>query len=123
MEVSGKDIHDLAKKIFPICRSLTGNGVRDTLSILKQVLPSLQVFEIPTGSKCWDWTVPNEWNIKDAYIQNSSGEKIVDFQETNLHVLGYSTPVNKVISLSELKKHLHSDPSKPDAIPYRVSYY
>jgi len=122
-EVTGIDIHNLAKKLFPINRSLTGNGVRETLSIVQSILPNLKIKEIETGTKCWDWTVPKEWNIDKAYIENSSGDKIVDFGNSNLHVLGYSIPVNVTLSLELLKNHLYSDPDRPDAIPYRVSYY
>lgn len=113
----------LAKELFPICRSITGNGVRETLKILQREIPDLTIHQIPSGTKCFDWEIPKEWNIRDAYIKNSKGEKIVDFQKSNLHVIGYSTKVNKKISLQELKAHLHSLPDLPDAIPYITSYY
>jgi len=115
-------MYDLAKKLFPINRSITGNGVRKTLKLLNKVHP-LKVYEVPTGTKAFDWTVPKEWNINDAYILNEDGKKIVDFQENNLHVVGYSTPVDKTLSLEELQKHLYSLPEQPDVIPYVTSYY
>src|SRR6056297_2713361 len=115
-------LYELAKKLFPITRSITGNGVRKTLNILSEYHP-IKVHEVPTGTKAFDWTVPKEWNIKDAYILNEDGEKIVDFQENNLHVVGYSTPVDKTLSLEELQKHLYSLPEQPDVIPYVTSYY
>ena len=118
----GKQMHSLATMMFPICRSITGNGVRQTLNILKEEIP-LVIYEVPSGTKVFDWEVPKEWNIREAYIKNSTGEKIVDFKNCNLHVLNYSTPINKKISLEELKKHLSSLPDHPDWIPYRTSYY
>ncbi|HLC19512.1 MAG TPA: DUF4910 domain-containing protein [Candidatus Nanoarchaeia archaeon] len=116
------DMIKLMRQLFPICRSITGNGVRETFKILREVVP-LQVIEVPTGTQAFDWTVPKEWNIKDAYIKNSKGEKIVDFKKSNLHVVSYSTPVNEKISLSELKQKLCTYPELPDAIPYMTSYY
>jgi len=120
--VIGEDMHELMIELFPICRSITGNGLRKTLKILKNHIP-LEIFEVPTKTKAFDWEVPREWNITDAYIKNSKGEKIVDFKKSNLHVLNYSTPINKKISLDELKLHLHSLPEYSDVIPYRTSYY
>ena len=105
----GEDMHELMIELFPICRSITGNGLRKTLKILKNHIP-LEIFEVPTKTKAFDWEVPREWNITDAYIKNSKGEKIVDFKKSNLHVLNYSIPINKKISLDELKLHLHSLP-------------
>jgi len=119
----GKEMHELCHKLFPICRSITGNGFRQSLDILREHVPNLKVIEVPTGTKCFDWEVPKEWNIKDAYIVAPDGKKICDFKQSNLHVLGYSTPINKVISLDELKEHLYSLPDQPDAIPYVTSYY
>ncbi|MEW6602631.1 MAG: DUF4910 domain-containing protein, partial [Nitrospirota bacterium] len=113
---------DLVNRLFPVCRSITGNGFRETMSILREYIP-LTLNEIPTGTKVFDWTVPKEWNINDAYIKNSKGERVVDFRKSNLHVLGYSIPVNKHLSLSELKNHLYTLPDHPDWIPYRTSYY
>jgi aminopeptidase-like protein len=118
----GEEIYRLAAEIFPICRSITGNGVRITLGILQEHIP-LTVHEVPSGTEVFDWTVPPEWNIRDAYIKNPAGEKIVDFQESNLHVLGYSAPIHAKLSIDELKPHLITLPDQPDAIPYRTSYY
>jgi len=118
----GKEMHELISTLFPITRSITGNGVRATLSVLRQHIP-LSVHEVPSGTKVFDWTVPNEWNIRNAYVKNSAGEKVIDFTENNLHVVGYSTPVSMKLSLSELKEHLFTDPVHPDWIPYRTSYY
>ena len=123
MEKVGKESYQLCKDLFPICRSITGNGVRKTLEIIRKYLPDLKTFEVPTGTKAYDWTVPKEWNITDAYIIGPDGNKIVDFKESNLHVVGYSVPVDKTIPLVELQKHLYSIPEQPDAIPYVTSYY
>jgi aminopeptidase-like protein len=117
-----RELTDLMAKLYPICRSITGNGFRETLRIIQEYIP-LTMHEIPTGTKVFDWTVPNEWNIKDAYVKNSKGERVIDFKESNLHVVGYSVPVKIRMPLSELKKHLHSLPDHPDWIPYRTSYY
>jgi len=119
----GNEMHGFAAELFPIPRSLTGNGVRDTLRAIQQKLPELAIHEVPSGTKSFDWTVPDEWNISEAYIITPSGEKIADFSENNLHIVGYSIPVDKTISRSELDSHLHSIPSQPDAIPYVTSYY
>lgn len=118
----GDDMYKLMERLFPINRSLTGNGVRQTLSILKESIP-LQIHEIKTGEKVFDWEIPNEWNIKDAFIEDSSGHKIIKFSDSNLHVLGYSIPVDKTVDLAELNEHLYSIPEQPDAIPYVTSYY
>ena len=118
----GQEIYGLIKELFPICRSITGNGVRETLRILQRYIP-LEIHEVPSGTRVFDWTIPKEWNIRDAYVKNSRGEKIIDFQESNLHVLNYSIPVHKVISLSELREHLFTLPDHPDWIPYKTSYY
>lgn len=119
---TGCEIYDLVKCLYPICRSITGNGVRETLEIIQSHIP-IKIFEVSTGTKVFDWIVPKEWNIRDAYIINSKGEKIVDFQKSNLHVLNYSVPVNKKMRLEELKEHLFSLPEYPDWIPYLTSYY
>ena len=119
---AGDHIYNLVEELFPICRSLTGEGVRKTLRRLQDFIP-LQIHEIASGSQVFDWTVPPEWNIREAWIKNAAGEKVIDFAEHNLHVLGYSTPVDQTISLPELKDHLYSLPDQPEAIPYITSYY
>lgn len=120
---TGKEMYNLLKELFPICRSITGNGVRKTLNILQREIPLLKMYEVPSGTKCFDWEIPLEWNIKDAYVIDPEGKKIIDFQKNNLHVLNYSLPINKTVNKSELLKHLYSIPKKPNAIPYVVSYY
>ncbi len=115
-------MHALATRLFPICRSITGEGVRETLRIIKEYIP-LTIHEVPTGTSAFDWMVPQEWNIRAAYIADRKGDKIVDFRKNNLHVVGYSIPVNKTISRAELEEHLYSLPDQPDAIPYITSYY
>ena len=118
----GKEIIDLIERLYPICRSITGDGVRETLSIISDFIP-LEIHEVPSGSKVNDWDVPLEWNIKDAWIKNNKGEKIIRFSDSNLHVLNYSEPIDKKITLSELKEHLFTLPEHPDWIPYRTSYH
>jgi aminopeptidase-like protein len=113
---------DFVTRLFPICRSITGNGVRKTLDIISEFIP-LERYEIPTGTQVFDWEVPKEWNIREAWIKNSRGEKILDFADCNLHILNYSVPVHKAVSLAELKKHLYTTPDQPDLVPYRTSYY
>lgn len=118
----GPFMYQLMVRLFPICRSITGDGLRETLRILQEHIP-LRFFEIPSGTKVFDWTVPKEWNIRDAFVLDPEGRKIIDFKRNNLHVLGYSVPVDKFISLSELQSHLHSLPDQPDAIPWVTSVY
>ena len=118
----GNEIHALAAEIYPICRSITGDGVRETLRILQRHAP-IEVKEVASGTQVFDWTVPREWNIRSAYIKSGDGRTIVDFKRSSLHVLNYSTPVNGRFSLAELKPHLFSLPDEPDLIPYRTSYY
>jgi aminopeptidase-like protein len=119
---AGDKIFAFAAQIFPICRSITGDGVRQTLRQIGAHLP-LEVREVPTGTQVFDWTIPREWNIRDAYIKNSRGEKVVDFARSNLHVMSYSIPIRKRVTLAELKEHVHTQPEEPDLIPYRTSYY
>ena len=119
----GNQIFELERKLYPICRSITGNGVRETLKIIKSHISDIKVFEVPTGTNVFDWTVPKEWNINDAYVIDPDGDKIIDFQKSNLHVVGYSTPISKTVSLEELQNHLYSIPEQPNAIPYITSYY
>lgn len=119
----GHEMYSWAKALFPIFRSITGPGVRQTLLYIKNILPSLQICEVPSGSKVFDWVVPDEWIIKTAYIADEEGNIIVDFKKNNLHVMGYSAAVDAWVSLDELNVHLHSLPNNPDAIPYVTSYY
>ncbi len=121
-ETAGARAYQLIEELYPICRSITGNGVRQTLSILSKRIP-LQTHEVPTGTKVFDWTVPKEWNIQDAYVKNSRGDRVIDFRNNNLHIVNYSIPVRKKISLYELKKHLFTLPDHPDWIPYKTTYY
>src|SRR5580704_15601140 len=118
----GEEIFAFAAKIYPICRSITGNGLRDTLQHIRAHIP-LEIHEVPTGTAVFDWTIPREWNIRDAYIKSERGEKVVDFARSNLHVMSYSVPVRRRVSLDELKKHIHTLPEQPELIPYRTSYY
>ncbi len=118
----GADMHALAARLFPICRSLTGNGFRETLRMLQEHIP-LTIHEVPSGTQVFDWTVPREWNIKDAWVADGKGNKIIEFKKNNLHVVGYSMPIDKKITLKELEEHLYSLPELPDAIPYTTSYY
>ncbi len=115
-------MYDLIKELFPICRSITGNGVRKSLQIVNKHIP-IEIKEITSGTVVYDWTIPKEWNIRDAYVKDSNGKKIIDFKISNLHVLNYSIPIHKKISLDELKQHLYTLPEHPDWIPYRTSYY
>jgi aminopeptidase-like protein len=119
---TGPQLYELVRELYPICRSITGDGVRRSLEIVKAHIP-LEVHEVPTGTPVFDWVVPREWNIRDAYIKDSTGKRVVDFRKSNLHVLNYSIPINKKISLDELKPHLFTLPEHPDWIPYRTSYY
>jgi aminopeptidase-like protein len=119
---AGREMYELIRELFPICRSITGDGFRQTLKIISQRIP-LEVREVHTGTQVFDWTVPKEWNIRDAYVRNPRGEKIIDFQRSNLEVLNYSAPIHRTMPLTELKDHLFSLPDHPDWIPYRTAYY
>jgi aminopeptidase-like protein len=118
----GKDMHELIGDLYPFCRSITGNGLRQTLNLLRRHIP-LEIHEVPSGTPVFDWTVPREWNIRDAYLRNPSGQKVIDFQKSNLHVVNYSVPIRAKMPLDELKKHLFTLPEHPEWIPYRTSYY
>lgn len=118
----GEALYQLIERLYPICRSITGNGVRQTLNILKEFIP-LELHEVKSGTKVFDWVVPDEWNIHDGYILNGKGEKIIDFKKLNLHVLNYSTPIDEDVSLNELKEHVYTLPDHPDWVPYRTSYH
>ena len=118
----GEEIYQLIESLYPICRSITGDGFRESMQILKNHIP-LELHEVPSGTQVFDWIVPREWNIRDAYIKNEKDEKVVDFQESNLHILNYSIPFSGKVKLTELKEHLFSLPEHEDWIPYRTSYY
>ena len=117
-----RSIDHLLQRLFPIPRSLTGEGNRLSLKILQEIVP-IKLLEYPAGTKVYDWVIPNEWNIREAWIKDANGNKLIDFKECNLHVVGYSEPVNKTISFSELSNNLHRLGDESDAIPYRTTYY
>jgi len=119
---ASEPLMQLARDLYPICRSITGDGVRSTLRRITEEIP-LEIVEVPSGTKAFDWTVPNEWNVREAFIETLGGERVVDFADSNLHVLNYSHAVDKEISREELENHLYSIPDRPDWIPYRTSYY
>lgn len=121
-EEEGGRAYRLIEALFPICRSITGDGLRKSLRMIQETVP-MELHEVPTGTSVLDWVVPNEWNIREAWIKNAKGETIVDFARNNLHVMGYSVPVRRRMSWNELRPHLHSLPETPDLIPYRTSYY
>jgi aminopeptidase-like protein len=118
----GQELYQFAGELFPICRSITGDGVRRTLALIQEKVP-LRTFEVPTGTPVFDWTVPKEWNIRDAFIKTPDGQRVVDFHKSNLHVVSYSTPVHATMPLGELKRRLYTIPDHPDWIPNRTSYY
>ncbi len=109
--------------MFPICRSITGNGFRESLEMLREAVPEIQVYEVPTGTTVFDWTVPKEWNIRGGGIYRLNGDKVIDFKDSNLHIVGYSLPIDKVVSREELLEHVYTMPDQPDWIPYVTSYY
>jgi aminopeptidase-like protein len=119
---TGSKLYNLVSDLYPLCRSITGDGLRQSLGLLQKHVP-ISLSEVPSGTQVYDWTVPKEWNIRDAWIKNSKGKRIVDFQKSNLHVVNYSVPVRQKMSLEELRKHLFTLPETPDWIPYRTSYY
>lgn len=119
----GHAMHNLASRLWPLNRSLTGEGVRQTLTILQEYLPTLAIHEVPSGMTCFDWTVPREWRVREAWVKDASGSKVIDFSRNNLHLVGYSIPVDTHLSLDELQEYLYSLPEQPDAIPYITSYY
>lgn len=118
----GEEMYELARRLYPIPRSITGDGVRETLAILAEHVP-LQVHEVPTGTQVFDWTVPREWNVREAWIKDPSGRTVVDVRDHTLHLVGYSVPVHRRLPLAELREHLHTLPDRPELIPYRTSYY
>jgi aminopeptidase-like protein len=119
---AGEELYKLVAELYPICRSITGDGVRRTLEIIDREI-GLEVHEVPTGTQVLDWTVPREWNVRDAWVADPSGERVIDFQASNLHLVSYSAPVRTTIGLAELKQHLFTLPDHPDWVPYRTSYY
>jgi len=119
---AGDEAYRLIKELYPVCRSITGDGIRQTLARLSEIVP-LQIHEIPSGTQVLDWQIPDEWNIRDAWINDSAGNRVVDFRRHNLHVVNYSEPIDRTLSREELLPHLHSLPDHPDWIPYRTSYY
>jgi aminopeptidase-like protein len=121
-EEEGRQAYAIIQALYPICRSITGDGVRQSLRLLQNTIP-LELHEVPSGTKVFDWTVPKEWNVRDAYIKGATGERVVDFRQNTLHVLNYSVPVHRAMSLAELKPYLFTLPETPDWIPYRTSYY
>jgi aminopeptidase-like protein len=119
----GQEMYKLAERLFPICRSITGAGVRETLHILQEIVPQMTIHEVPSGTQVFDWTVPKEWNIRDAYIEDLDGNRVISFSDSNLHVLGYSAPIDKIVTRYELLDMIYTLPEQPEVIPYVTSYY
>jgi aminopeptidase-like protein len=119
----GEELYKLVAELYPICRSITGDGVRRTLEIVDRELGGLEIHEVPTGTQVLDWTVPREWNVRDAWVADPAGRRVIDFQDSNLHLVGYSVPVRATMGLAELKQHLFTLPDQPDWVPWRTSYY
>lgn len=119
----GQEMYEFAEKLFPIGRSLTGEGVRESLRMIREQIPELEIREVPSGTQVFDWTVPREWEIREGYIEDERGNRIVDYRKNNLHVMGYSTPVDKYVSLEELLQYIKVEENQPDVIPYVTSYY
>jgi aminopeptidase-like protein len=120
--MAGEEMYRLIEELYPICRSITGDGLRATLRRIQKEIP-IAIREVASGTQVFDWTVPREWNIRDGYVKNSAGERVIDFRRSNLHVVNYSVPIRARMPLSELREHLHTLPDRPDWIPYRTSYY
>ena len=118
----GKEMHNFMAELYPICRSITGEGVRETLRAIQKRIP-LEMYEVPSGTKVFDWTVPLEWNVADAYVMSQEGKRVIDFNAHNLHLMSYSSPVRKKMPLADLRPHLFTLPDHPEWIPYRTSYY
>lgn len=121
--MDGNQMYQLAQRLFPICRSITGEGVRATLNVLREYIPEIKIFEVPSGTKVFDWEVPKEWNIEDAWVKDPSGQKIIDFHRCNLEVVGYSLPLDEKWTLAQLLEHIYVQEDQPDVIPYVTSYY
>ena len=120
---AGEQIYCLLERLFPVCRSITGDGVRETLRILQEVVPEIEMYEVPSGTVVFDWEVPLEWNIIDAYIDDLDGNRIISFAENNLHVMGYSAPIDEIMTRDELLNIVYTLPEQPNVIPYLTSYY
>lgn len=123
LTITGEQIYALARELFPLARTITGEPVRRTHEILRTLLPELVSIEFPSGLRCFDWVIPDEWNVTEAYVETTSGKRVVDWADNNLHLVAYSTPIDRVISREELLEHVHTRPDMPDAIPYVTSYY
>lgn len=119
---TGEEMHEFISRLFPICRSITGSGTLETLKMVREYIP-ITINKIPTGTRVFDWSIPKEWNIRDAYVKDTNGNRVIDFQKSNLHVVSYSIPIHRTVSRKELLDHLHTLPEHPDWVPYRTSYY